>query len=263
VQALRAAGCVFAEEEARLLRISYGGEALAAAVQRRVVGEPLEHILGWVDFAGLRIAVDPGVFVPRRRSELLASVATQLTGAGDVVVDLCCGTGALAAAVAAARPLADVYAADVDARAVACARRNLDPTHVFLADLFTGLASQLRGQIDVLVVNAPYVPTSELGFLPGEARDFEPRQALDGGHDGLQVHRRVAASARHWLAPGGRTAIEVAEHQLDAAVALLRGAGFTTTLHHDDEIAAHVVSGRRPESPPSGAARQRPPAVAS
>jgi release factor glutamine methyltransferase len=143
-----------------------------------------------------------------------------------------------------------VYAADVDARAVACARRNLDPTHVFLADLFTGLASQLRGQIDVLVVNAPYVPTSELGFLPGEARDFEPRQALDGGHDGLQVHRRVAASARHWLAPGGRTAIEVAEHQLDAAVALLRGAGFTTTLHHD-------------ESPPSGAARQRPPAVAS
>ena len=244
VQALRAAGCVFAEEEARLLCLSYRGDQLAEAVRRRVSGEPLEHVLGWADFAGLRIRVDPGVFVPRRRSELLASVAVQLTHDGDVVLDLCCGTGALAAAVAASRPGAEVYAADIDAAAVACARRNLDPARVYRADLFDGIDPRLRGRVDVLVVNAPYVPHTDLPFLPGEARNFEPRRALDGGGDGLDVHRRVVAAARAWLAAGAGIAIEVAERQLDAAATLLGEAGFSTGVHRDDEVGATVVSGR-------------------
>ncbi len=244
MQALRAAGCVFAEEEARLLCLSYRDGQLAEAVQRRMAGEPLEHVLGWTDFAGLRIRVGPGVFVPRRRSELLARVAVELTGNGDIVLDLCCGTGALAAAVASSRPGAEVYAADIDDAAVACARRNLNPSTVYRADLFDGVDPRLRGRLDVLVVNSPYVPHAELTFLPGEARNFEPRQALDGGGDGLDVHRRVAAAARGWLAPGARIAIEVAERQVDAAVTLLGEAGFTTDVHHDDTVGATVVSGR-------------------
>src|SRR3954471_10190874 len=123
---LRAAGCVFAEDEARLLTTAASGPAdLDAMPARRVAGDPLEHVLGWAEFCGRRIAVDPGVFVPRRRTEFLVQYAASLAGPGDVVVDLCCGSGAIGAALAAAVPGIEVHAADVDPAAVRCAWRNL------------------------------------------------------------------------------------------------------------------------------------------
>ncbi|MEU6239143.1 putative protein N(5)-glutamine methyltransferase, partial [Kitasatospora sp. NPDC047058] len=185
---LRAAGCVFAEDEARILLDAAATPAeLAAMVRSRAEGRPLEHVVGWAEFGGLRIAVEAGVFVPRRRSEFLVETAAGLTPGGALVVDLCCGSGALAAALAArvgriGRPV-EVYAADVDAAAVGCARRNLAGVgaRVFQGDLFDPLPTALRGRVDVLLANVPYVPTGDIALLPAEARVHEALPALDGG----------------------------------------------------------------------------------
>jgi release factor glutamine methyltransferase len=247
VAALRAAGCVFAEDEARLLldEASSPGELMAWAA-RRMSGEPLEQIVGWAAFAGQRIAVAPGVFVPRRRSELLVAVARRARA--DVVVDLCCGTGALGAALAAVWPAAEVYAADTDPAAVACARRNLPPERVFAGDLYDALPDDLRRRVDVLVVNAPYVPTDAIATMPPEARDHEHRVALDGGHDGLEVQRRVTAGAPAWLAPGGRLLVETSRAQAGRTSALFDAAGFEASVETDDDLAGTVVVGAQPVS---------------
>src|ERR1700678_853969 len=213
VARLRGAGCVFAEEEAALLlSAARTRQELDTLVGRRAAGEPLEQVVGGAQFAGLRILVDPGVFVPRRRSEFLVSIAVGLAGwrpdGGEipVVVDLCCGTGALGLAVAnGLAGWADLHAADLDPAAAACARRNVEPAggRVYVGDLFGALPGSLRGRIDVLICNAPYVPTTEIAFMPPEAREHEALLALDGGADGLAILGRVAAQAPTWLSPGG------------------------------------------------------------
>lgn len=254
VARLRAAGCVFAEDEARVLTGAAGTpEELAAMVERRVSGLPLEHVVGWVEFCGLRIAVDPGVFVPRRRTELMVRVAAWVAAPGAVVVDLACGCGAvgvaLAAAVARASAAAgiELHAVDVEPAAVACAQRNLTPLrgHAYRGDLFDPLPARIRGRVDVLVANVPYVPTDAVDLMPPEARIHEPRVALDGGTDGLDVLRRVARGAREWLAPGGYTLMEVGEDQVAAALRALADGGLAPAVHRDDELAATVVAGRR------------------
>jgi release factor glutamine methyltransferase len=243
VAALRSAGCVFAEEEARLLLDEASSPAeLMTWAARRMSGEPLEQVVGWASFAGLRIAVDPGVFVPRRRSELVVEVASREPA--EVVVDLCCGTGALGAALAARWPTAEVHGADSDPAAVACARRNLRAERVHAGDLYVALPDDLRGRVDVLVVNAPYVPSDAIATMPREARDHEHRVALDGGGDGLDVQRRVAAGAREWVRPGGRVVIETGRAQAERTAALLAAAGFATSVDTDDEIGGTAVTGR-------------------
>lgn len=194
---LRAAGCVFAEDEAGLIAASAADPAeVAAMAARRAAGHPLEHVLGWAEFAGLRITVDPGVFVPRRRTEFLIDRAVALAPDPAVVVDLCCGSGALGAALAAALDRVELHAADVEPAAVRCARRNIgDRGRVHEGDLFAPLPGALRGRVDVLLANVPYVPTGDVALLPAEARVHEPLVALDGGGDGLDVLRRVAAEA--------------------------------------------------------------------
>lgn len=246
VDRLRAAGCVFAEDEAALLvEAAPDAGALAALVARRVAGEPLEQLLGWAAFDGLRIALIPGVFVPRVRSEFLAERAAAAAQPGSVVLDLCCGSGALGAAVAARVPGIELHAADLDPAAVACARVNLPGAGVHEGDLFDALPATLRGRVDVLVSNVPYVPTSAIALMPPEARDHEPRMALDGGDDGLAVARRVLAGAPAWLAPGGTVLFETSEAQVPAAVAAVSAAGLTPAVDSDDERGATVVSGRR------------------
>jgi release factor glutamine methyltransferase len=231
---LRAAGCVFAEDEARLLLdTARTPDELAAMVDRRIDGLPLEQVLGWAGFHGLRIALEPGVFVPRRRTEFLVRQAIQWARPGAVVLDLCCGSGALGAALAAAVPDVESYAADVDPVAVRCARRNLPGGQVYLGDLFDPVPEALRGRVDVLLANVPYVPSSHIPLLPMEARDHEPRTALDGGADGLDVLRRVAARARFWLAPGGALFTEAAEEQAVVAADVLGAAGLRTEILSD------------------------------
>jgi release factor glutamine methyltransferase len=243
VAALRSAGCVFAEEEARLLLDEASSPAeLMTWAARRMAGEPLEQVVGWASFAGLRIAVDPGVFVPRRRSALVVEVAAREPA--EVVVDLCCGTGALGAALASRWPTAEVHGADSDPAAVACARRNLPPERVHAGDLYDALPDDLRGRVDLLVVNAPYVPSDAIATMPREARDHEHRVALDGGGDGLDVQRRVAAGAPAWLRPQGRVVIETGRAQAERTAALLADAGFSTSVDTDDEIGGTAVTGR-------------------
>src|SRR5260370_8164870 len=198
VTRLRAAGCVFAEDEARLLiSAARTPDELDAMVDRRAAGLPLEHVSGWAEFCGRRIAVEPGVFVPRRRTEFLVRQAAALARPGDVIVDLCCGAGAIGAALVTAVDQAEVHAVDIDPAAVRCARRNAAgfagfDGHVYQGDLYEPLPAGLRSRVGVLVANVPYVPTGETAFLPPQARPHEPLVALDGGTDGLDLLRRGA-----------------------------------------------------------------------
>jgi release factor glutamine methyltransferase len=272
VAKLRAAGCVFAEDEAELLLAAAGSpDELVAMTEQRVAGLPLEHILGWVEFGGLRIAVDPGVFVPRRRTEFLVQHAASLIrtdpadpGSTDpanadpaIVVDMCCGSGAVGVALVAAvnaaasasvhpAPVA-LYAVDVDPAAVACAQRNVSEAlgRVYHGDLFDPLPESLRGRIDILVANAPYVPTDAIGMMPPEARLFEPHVALDGGADGLDVTRRVVAGATRWLAPRGWLLIETSVRQAPRLADIFAGGGLVAKVVRDEELDATVVVGRR------------------
>ncbi len=259
VQRLRAAGSVFAEEEAALLReAARGAGELEAMTQRRLAGIPLEQVVGWADVAGVRVRLAPGVFVPRQRTALLVDLAVAAAPPGAVVVDLCCGSGALLAAVLHRRADVVGHAADLDPVAVACARSNLvDPgapdgpraAQVHRGDLYDALPASVRGRVDVLVVNAPYVPSDELAHLPPEARDHEPRLALDGGRDGLDVHRRVARDALAWLVPGGVLLIEVAPAQVPTALVLLEEAGLAPLVVTDDEHDALAVRAAAPTRP--------------
>lgn len=331
---LRAAGCVFAEEEAHLLLAApFSQSELAAAVERRVGGFPLEHILGWAGFCGLRISVASGVFVPRRRTEFLVSEAAALLatlGSGPdvansqsaaprsavthraapaaaaarikahtttpvewsilsavlqpalpsarakfapsadapgfavaagigarvttsaarperIVVDLCCGSGAVATALAAAVTGIDLHAADVDPSAVRCARRNVVPAggRVHEGDLYAALPTRLKGRVDLLAVNAPYVPTASICNMPHEARVHEPRVSLDGGPDGLDVQRRVIAQAPAWLRTGGHLLIETSRRQASQTAAAMTQIGLTPRIARSEELDATVVIGRR------------------
>lgn len=244
---LRAAGCVFAEDEAALLvSAATGADQLESMVLRRIEGIPLEHVLGWVEFRGLRIAVDPGVFVPRQRTAFLVEQASRLAEPGAVVLDLCCGSGALGVALAAAVQNVELFASDIDPAAVVSARRNIPTGQVFEGDLFDPLPASLRGRVDILLANTPYVPTDAIGMMPPEARLHEALVALDGGTDGLDIQRRVAADAQLWLAPGGYLLVESNERQAPLSVTIFENCGLEAWIVSSDELEATVVIGRRP-----------------
>jgi release factor glutamine methyltransferase len=228
---LRAAGCVFAEEEAALLLQAGGDDLVDRLVVRRCAGEPLEHLLGWVSFAGLRLAVGPGVFVPRRRTELMARQA--VTRRPELFVELCCGAAAVTAAVESALPEVRTWATDLDPLAVSYASRNTRGT-TMVGDLDEALPAALRGRVDVIACNAPYVPTDEVRHLPPEARNHEPRAALDGGPDGLDVVRRAADCAPSWLRPGGVLLVEVGDDQVAAASEAFGLAGLRSEVVRDE-----------------------------
>lgn len=239
VERLRAAGCVFAEDEAALLLAATDDAAeLEAMVRRRVSGTPLEVVVGWADFAGLRIAVDPGVFVPRPRTEALVAEAVARGRTGATIIDVCCGTGAVGLAVATALA-GELHSADLDPAAVANAARNVP--RPYLGDLFDPLPTGLKA--DLIVFVAPYVPSAEIDLLPREARLHEPLASLDGGADGLAVVRRVVARAPAWLAPGGWLVTEVSGRQADATAAAMRAAGLVASVVRDDELDTTVALG--------------------
>ena len=252
IDRLRTAGCVFAEEEADILVQSAGdATTLEMMVASRLGGQPLEYVVGWAAFAGLRIAVEPGVFVPRRRTEFLVELVLAEVSEGSTVIDMCCGSGAIAAALAVQRPGARLYAVDIDVAAVDCARRNLDGLATVLrGDLDEPLPRSLIGRVDVIVANAPYVPTGAIGLLPHEARDHEPMATLDGGSDGVEIQRRIAAIASRWLRRDGGLFIETSAAQaaltMDACVAN----GLAARIVTSDVYDAAVVVGVRPHESP-------------
>jgi release factor glutamine methyltransferase len=263
VARLRAAGCVFAEDEARLLiAAAPTPDELTGLVDRRAAGVPLEHVLGWAEFCELRVAVDPGVFVPRRRTEFLVREAVTLARrtlrarpGTAIVVDLCCGSGALGAAFCAALAAAgdriELHGADIDPAAVRCARRNVTAYggRVYEGDLDRPLPAALRGRVDILMANAPYVPTADVALLPPEARVHEPRTALDGGADGLDILRRVIDMAPRWLAPGGHLLVESSERQAPRIAETMTAGGLSPRAASSAEWHATVLIGTRPAHP--------------
>jgi release factor glutamine methyltransferase len=245
----RAAGWVWAAAAAELLLEAASDPAgLDSLVARRVAGEPLELVLGWVGFLGRRLRVAPGVFVPRRRTELLARTAlaeaAARTGPGDasavVVVEMCCGVAPVAACLPAG---VEVHAADVSAVALDCARTNAPRAVLHEGDLHDALPFGLRGRVDVLAANAPYVPTDRISDMPPEARDHEPLVSLDGGADGIDLHRRLAAAAPEWLAPGGVLVVETGRSQVALTAGAMAAAGLTTRVVEDPRVGGCVVLG--------------------
>lgn len=229
---LAAAGCVFPDEEAAVLLASAENDAeLEAMIARRVSGEPLEYVVGWAEFDGLRIPVRPGVFIPRRRTHALLVEALRMLAPGARVLDLCCGAGPVAAALLRRRPDLRVCASDVDRDAVECARA-LVP-EVYCGDLFAPIPRQ---RFDLIVANAPYVPTESVTMLPRESR-AEALTALDGGTDGLDIHRRIAAQVTDWLQPGGSVLTEVSPGQVDPLKSIYARYQVTARLDEDLEVA--------------------------
>ncbi|MCW2752933.1 MAG: Release factor glutamine methyltransferase [Marmoricola sp.] len=244
VAALRAAGCVFAEDEAGLVLAD--GRDLDDLLARRIAGEPLEQVLGWTDFGGLRIIVHPGVFVPRQRTVMLAEQALRFLPPEGVAVDLCCGAGAVAAWLSDRAPNATIYAADIDPVAVRCAHVNLGGCTVLCGDLFAPLPDALRGRVDVIVANTPYVPSDQVAFLPPEAREHEPRHTLDGGPDGLALLRRIAAEAPDWLRRGGHVLNEISASQVPAARDAFGDAGLVPSYRTNEDDGTTVMIGQAP-----------------
>ena len=238
---------MFAEDEADLLLGTAAPNELEQMVQQRERGVPLEQIVGWAEFGGLRIAVAPGVFVPRRRTELLLRQALMLAPSQPVIVELCCGSAALALALASNLPQVELYATDIDPAAVQCARQNLASLPglggVLEGDLYEPLPHSLAGRVDLLLANAPYVPTGSIRLMPSEARLHEPRVALDGGSDGLDVLRRIVAGATRWLASNGRLLVETSRRQTSATVAAFERHGLASQIVTSDELDATVVIG--------------------
>ncbi|HEV2894690.1 MAG TPA: putative protein N(5)-glutamine methyltransferase [Actinomycetota bacterium] len=253
---LAAAGCVSARAEADwLLEEAPDEPTLRAMVARRAAGEPLQYVVGWAPFGPLKLRVGPGVFVPRPETEGLADRAAGRLRAAPrrigprVAVDLCTGSGAIACFLAAEVPGARVLATELDPAALAWARTNTDRFGVELlaGDLDGPLPPELAGRVDVLCANVPYVPSGAIATLPRDVRDHEPRLALDGGPDGLDVLRRLAPRAGHWLAPGGGLLCEVGEDQAEAAAALLTEAGLAGVAVHRDLVGRdRIVEGMRP-----------------
>ena len=247
MERLQAGGSVFADEEADLLIAQFTGVDLVDAVLDRVHGEPLEHILGWVEFAGLKITVLPDVFVPRRRSVLLLEQALANLPRHGLLVELCCGAAPISTAVAHGRADVTVFASDVDPRAVMCAQENLTQYggRVGVGDIAEAVPGHFAGRVDVVVANAPYVPTGQLDLMPAEAREYEPVRALDGGPDGTSVQDRVIAAARELLSPDGVVVVESSRPQAETTASRMLWRGFLPQIVLDEELDATCVVGRR------------------
>ena len=264
---LAAAGCVSAAAEADWLLEEAtdpegsgeprGGapvsqEALRAMVTRRVAGEPLQYVIGWAPFGRLRLAVGPGVFVPRPETEGLADRAAsrlRTLPSPRTAVDLCTGSGAIACYLASEAPGTRVLATELDPGALAWARVNADRygVELLVGDLDAPLPAELAGRVDVVCANVPYVPSEAIATLPTDVRDHEPRLSLDGGPDGLDVFRRLAERAGHWLAPGGWLYCEIGEDQASEAAAILTGAGLAEVAVHQDLVGRdRIVEGTFP-----------------
>lgn len=217
-------------------------------IEARSDGVPLEQILGWAEFSGLRVGIAPGIFVPRYKTEFMVEEALAFCESNSIVLDLCCGSGAIGLAIISSKPSIQLLVSDIDPIAVSCAARNLAPfgVEVFEGDLFDPIPREWKDRIDILVANAPYVPTESIEIMPRESRLYEPHVSLDGGQDGLDVHRRIAMGAPEWLAPGGHLLIETGKNQAANAANLFEKSGMTSRIVYSDEYDSTVIIGMQP-----------------
>jgi release factor glutamine methyltransferase len=223
VARLAAAGCVAAAEEAtEFLTAAPDDATLESWLQRREQGEPLAWIIGTISFCGLILEIDPGVYVPRLQSEDLARRAARLLPEYGRAIDLCTAAGVIASHMKEQVPTAMVIGVDIDPVAAACARRNGVPTVV--GDMADAIRAPLG--FDIVTAVAPYVPTGELRLLSADVQRYEPRRALDGGSDGLELVRLVIDAAVRLLKPGGWVLAELGGDQDEAVAPYLVDSGF-------------------------------------
>lgn len=223
-------------------------------IERRAAGEPLQYLTGEMPFRHIVLRVHPGVFIPRPETEILVDVGLEsLKGAeSPVVLDLCAGSGAVAASVAHEVPASRVYASEIVPETAEAARINIerlgltDRAQVFLGDLFEPLPRELLGTVDLVLSNPPYVPSGDIPELPDEVRGFEPLVALDGGPDGLDVARRIMAEAPKWLRDGGTLAMELDETRVEDAAREMRERFAYAEVSVTKDLAGRdrIVSGR-------------------
>ncbi|MBV9659779.1 MAG: peptide chain release factor N(5)-glutamine methyltransferase [Acidimicrobiales bacterium] len=212
-----------------------GGQetVLADMLRRRLAGEPLAWITGFVSFAGVRVRVGRGVYVPRHQTELLARRAIDLLPARGLAADLCTGSGAVALALRQGRPFARVVGSDIDPTACECAAANgVEVYHGYLAD---PLPAELVGRADVVTAVVPYVPTDQMDYLPRDVREWEPRLALDGGPAGMAVLEPAVQAAASLLRVGGSVLFEVGGDQAERMAPLLGHTGFVAVSTWADE----------------------------
>jgi len=245
-----------AEADALLKVSSEGVGPIEELISRRLAGEPLAWIVGSVDFCGICVRIERGVFVPRPHTQALARRAASLVPTAGVAVDLCTGSGAVAAVVASVRPQATVVATDVDPRAVACARAN--GVRAVVGDLDTPLPRSIRGRVDVMTAVVPYVPTEDLRLLPRDVLAHEPRRALDGGRRGTTVLVRAAEAAARWLGPGGSVLLELGGDQATELATTLAGLGLSEIhVHRDSDGQDRAIEARRRDALRSASDRSR------
>ena len=222
---------------------------LAELLRRRTNGEPLQYITGIAGFSGVELFVGPGVFIPRPETETVAEVAMSHLPEGGLIVDLGTGSGAIALAIAVERQDARIYATEQSAQAFQWAEKNRSAlaagVKLLRGDLFLPLSADLKGTIDVVVSNPPYVASAEARRLPTEVLDHEPPEALFAGDDGLAVIRRISTDAPEWLTEGGWLVLEIGEEQAEGATTIVRRAGFNdVAVGRDLAGRDRVLSGR-------------------
>jgi release factor glutamine methyltransferase len=240
-------------------------ERLHALLERRAGHEPLQHLLGFEDFRGLRLRVTPDVLIPRPETEGLVEWALELLDAMSadwgraaaisgppLMADIGAGSGAIACALAAARPAVQVFGVEASLAALAVAAKNVyalglvGRVRLMRGDLVTPLAAQ-AGRLAMIVANLPYLASAVIPTLPREVRDFEPRAALDGGPDGLGLLRRLVTAAPAVLRPGGRLVLEIGEEQAGALASLMAAEGFTGIASRVDlRGIERYIAGARP-----------------
>jgi release factor glutamine methyltransferase len=192
---------------------------LDALVRQRLSGFPLQHLEGTVQFGPLELLCDRRALVPRPETEYLWELlVTRLRGrSADVIVDMCTGSGCIALGLKHVFPESSVYGTDIDSEALALAGENVTHTGVAVelrqGDLFGALSDRLRGHLDLLVVNPPYIAESDVAALAVEVRDHDPRVALVAGATGLETYARIADEWIGWMKPGGLLALEIGETQ--------------------------------------------------
>ena len=206
--------------------------------RRRAAGEPLQYLTGVAGFRNLELAVGPGVFIPRPETEALVDLAMKRLPGHGIAVDAGTGSGAVALAIAQERPDATVYATESSSEALKWAIRNRDTLGLAVTmvqgDLLEVLPKKLRGRIDVLASNPPYIALEEHTALPVDVIDHEPHEALFSGDDGLNLIRRLTEEAETWLRPGGWILLEIGEHQRSIVASLLEEKGWhDVTVHLD------------------------------
>jgi len=222
--------------------------ACRAFVGRRARREPLQYILGSQDFYGLDFEVTPGVLIPRHDTETLVQEAVNRCPAGANILDIGVGSGCIAVALATSCPDAHVYGVDPSPKALELAQRNADRHGVNLTLLQGSLFEPFEGRkFDLIVSNPPYIPTAEIAGLQPEVRDYEPREALDGGPDGLDFYRSIIPAAPSCLAKDGWLLLEVGIGEAPEVIKIFEASGFFHQLFtaRDPGTIERVVGGRK------------------